>query len=159
MVIFSIESLHLATIIFSTYIDPHPANSHIFNIYRSIYIYFQQPGFYFILFFLERTYQKSMYLNLPTLKIHIHIYSIKPAKYQCKIHIYLQMHPAKYQCIQPANFNDPHTHIYRTCHFFFFFWRKNLSNINLLKLANFKNPRTYIYICNLPNINVLNLLT
>ena len=55
------------------------------------------------------------------------------------------MHYVKYQCIQPANFNDPHTHTYRTCHFFFF-WRKNLSNINLLKLANFKNPRTYIYI-------------
>ena len=156
MVIFSIESLHLATIIFSTYIDPHPANSHIFNIYRSIYIYFQQLGFYFILFFLERTYQKSMYLNLPALKIHIHIYSIKPTKYQCKIHIYLQMHPAKYQCIQPANFNDPHTHTHTHTHIepaiFFFFERtckiSIYSNLLTLKIS------IHTYICNLPNINL-----
>ena len=30
-----------------------------------------------------------MYSNLPTLKIHIHIYSVKPAKYQYKIHIHI----------------------------------------------------------------------
>ena len=56
------------------------------------------------------------------------------------------MYLVKYQCIHPANFNDPHTHTYRTCPFFIFFLRKNLSNINLLKLANFKNPHTYIHI-------------
>ena len=71
------------------------------------------------------------------------------------------MHPAKYQCVQPANFNDLHTHTHIELANFFF--RKNLPNINLLKLANFKNPHTYIYIyiyiCNLPNINVLNLPT
>ena len=39
-----------------------------------------------------------------------------------------------------------HTDIYRTCQFFIlFFLRKNLPNINLLKLANFKNSHTYIY--------------
>ena len=71
------------------------------------------------------------------------------------------MHPAKYQCIPPANFNDPHTHTHthRTWQFLCFVLRANLPNINLLKLANFKNPHTYIHICNLPNINVLNLPT
>ena len=92
-----------------------------------------------------------MYSNLPTLKIHINIYSIKPAKYQCKIHIHI------YRCILPNInvFNLPtliihtHTHTYiEPANFIiiiFFFLRKNLSNINLLKLANFKNPHTYIY--------------
>ena len=103
-------------------------------------------------FFLERTCQISMYSNLPTLKIHIHIYSIKPTKYQCKIHIHI------YRCILPniSVFNLPtliihthtHTHTYiepAKFFIFFIFLRKNLSNINLLKLANFKNPHTYIY--------------
>ena len=90
-----------------------------------------------------------MYSNLPTLKIHIHIYSIKLAKYQCKIHMHI------YRCILP-NINvfnlptlmtpPPHTHIQNLPIFFFSFLRKNLPNINLLKLANFKNPHTYIYI-------------
>ena len=89
-----------------------------------------------------------MYSNLPTLNIHIHIYSIKPTKYQCKIHIHI------YRCILPNInvFNLPtlmtpptHTHIEPT-NIFFSFLRKNLPNINLLKLANFKNPYTYIYI-------------
>ena len=40
-----------------------------------------------------------------------------------------------------------HTHIYiEPTNFSFSFLRKNLPNINLLKLANFKNPHTYIYI-------------
>ena len=57
------------------------------------------------------------------------------------------MHSTKYQCIQPTNFNDPHTrtHIYIELANFFFL-RKNLSIINLSKLANFKNPHTYIHI-------------
>ena len=73
-------------------------------------------------FFLERTCQISMYSNLPTLKIHIHKYSIKPAKYQCKIliHIYryilsninvfnlptlmIHIHARIYIYIEPANF-------------------------------------------------------
>ena len=91
-----------------------------------------------------------MYSNLPILKIHIHKYSIKPAKYQCKIHIHI------YRCILPNInvFNLPtliihtHTHTYiEPANFIIiiFFLRKNLSNINLLKLANFKNPHTYIY--------------
>ena len=29
-----------------------------------------------------------------------------------------------------------------TCHFFFFFLRKNMPNINVLKLANFKNAHS-----------------
>ena len=71
------------------------------------------------------------------------------AKYQCKIHMHI------YRCILPNinAFNLPtlmihthtHTHIEPTNFFFFFFYRKNLPNINLLKLANFKNPHTYIY--------------
>ena len=91
-----------------------------------------------------------MYSNLPTLKIHIHIYSIKLAKYQCKIHIHI------YRCILPNInvFNLPtlmtpptHTHTYiEPTNIFFSFLRKNLSNINLLKLVNFKNPHTYVYI-------------
>ena len=58
------------------------------------------------------------------------------------------MHPAKYQCVQHANFNDLHTHTHTHTHIELanFFFRKNLPNINLLKLANFKNPHTYIYI-------------
>ena len=87
-----------------------------FNFFPSIsttcqFFFFQFLSNYFNnlpIFFLEWTCQISMYSNLPTLKIHIHIYSIKPAKYQCKIHI--------------------HTYI-------------------------------YIYICDLLNINVLNLPT
>ena len=146
----------------------------LFNFF-SISIYFQlfhQPtNFFFNLFptisttanffFFdwERTCQISTYLNLPTLKIHIHIYSIKPVKYWCKIHIHI------YRCIlsninvfnlpilmiQIHTHTHTHTHthiyIYRTCQFFFFFsffLRKNLPNINLLKLANFKNLHTYI---------------
>ena len=41
-----------------------------------------------------------------------------------------------------------HTHIYiqnLPIFIFFFFFGKNLPNINLLKLANFKNPHTYIF--------------
>ena len=34
------------------------------------------------------------------------------------------MHPAKYQCIQPINFNDPHTHTHRTYQFVFLFFEK-----------------------------------
>ena len=102
-----------------------------------------------------------MYSNLPTLKIHIHIYSIKPAKYQCKIHTHI------YRCILP-NINvfnlptlmtppPPHTHTHvEPANYLFIFLRKNLSNINLLKLTNFKRPHIcihtyiyiYIYICN-----------
>ena len=128
----------MSTVIFSTYINSY---TYIFNNLAFILFYF----------FWERTYQKSMYLNLSTLKIHIHIYSIKPAKYQCKIHIYI------YRCILPNInvFNLPtlmiHTHTHTHTHTYthiepanFFFW-KNLQNINLLKFANFKNLHTYIY--------------
>ena len=88
-----------------------------------------------------------MYSNLPTLKIHINIYFIKATKYQCKIHIHI------YRCILsninvfnlPTLMIHTHTHI-ELALFSFFFLRKNLSNINLLKLANFKNPHTYIHI-------------
>ena len=67
----------LPTVIFSTYIDPH---TYIFN---------NLPIFFF---FLERTCQISIYSNLSTSKIHIHIYFIKPAKYQCKIHIHIYIY-------------------------------------------------------------------
>ena len=102
-----------------------------------------------------------MHSNLPTLNIHIHIYSIKTTKYQYKTHTHI------YRCIL-SNINvfnlltlmiHTHTLIYiESANFLFFiFFRKNLPNINLLKLANFKNLHTYKYICNLPNINVVNL--
>ena len=52
-----------------------------------------------------------------------------------------------------------HTHTHIEPANSFYVLRANLPNINLLKLANFKNPHTYIHICNLPNINILNLPT
>ena len=96
-----------------------PASFFFFSISFQL---FQQPAN----FFLERTYQISMYSNLPNLKIHIHIYSIKPTKYQCKIHIHI------YRCIM-LNINlfnlsilmiyiHTHIYIYRTCQFFSFFF-------------------------------------
>ena len=114
-------------------------------------------------FFLERTCQISMYSNLPTLKIHIHIYSIKPTKYQCKIHIHI------YRCILPNInvFNLPtlmiHTHTYRTCQFFLerTCQISIYSNLLILKIHihTYIHIYIYIYICNLPNINVLNVPT
>ena len=101
----------------------------IFNNLRVFFFFFQFLSIYFNnlpIFFLEWTCQISMYSNLPTLKIHIHIYSIKPAKYQCKIHIHI------YRCIL-LNINvfnlsilmiHIRTYIYWTYHFFFFFFEK-----------------------------------
>ena len=39
-----------------------------------------------------------------------------------------------------------HTHTHTHIELANFFFRKNLPNINLLKLANFKNPHTHTYI-------------
>ena len=127
--------------------------------------YSKQPAIFF--FFLERTCQISMYSNLPTLKIHIHIYSIKPTKYQCKIHIHI------YRCIMPNInvFNPPtlmiHTHTYRTCQFFLerTCQISIYSNLLILKIHIHTYIHIYIYIyiyiyiCNLQNINVLNVPT
>ena len=142
-------------VIFSTYIDPHPANSHIFNIYRSTYIYFQQLTFFlfsfflffFFFFFWERTCQILMYSNLPTLKIQIHIYSIKPVKYQYKIHIHI------YRCILPNIniFNLPtlmiHTHTFIEPAIFFFSFGERTCQIsiysNLLTLKIHVHTYTY----------------
>ena len=98
-----------------------------------------------------------MYSNLPTFKIHIHTYSLKPAKYQYKIHIHI------YRCIIPNInvFNLPtliiHTHTYTYIEpanfiiIFFFFWERTCqisiySNLLTLKI------HIHTYICNLPNI-------
>ena len=114
MVTFSIESLHPTTIIFSTYIDSHHVNSHIFNIYRFIYIYFQQPGFYFI--FLRKNLPEINVLKLADFKNpHTYIFhqTCQISTYQLKKSTYIYIHatcqflkstyiiymqPVKYQC-------------------------------------------------------------
>ena len=129
----------------SFFFFPTISTTWVYFCFQFLSNYFNNLPIFF--FFLERTCQISMYSNQPTLKIHIHIYSIKPAKYQCKIHIHI------YRCIL-LNINVfnlsilmIHIHTYiQNLSIFLFFLRKNLSNINLLKLINFKNPHTYVYI-------------
>ena len=61
----------LPTVTFSTYIDPH---TYIFN----NHIYFQQPANYYYYYLLFIIFFEK---ELANFKIHLHIYSIKSAKF------------------------------------------------------------------------------